>query len=90
MYVLVRDYVGKCTERSEGEKIYQLVKPCLKGKETIRIDFDGIQNVTDDFIYGFLGSVITKNRNAFKRIFYVRSKTYIRTKIRDFSKKMGY
>ena len=70
MFICVRSLVDKCTENSEGVTVYEKVSPFL-GNENVRVSFDGVVNVSEDFLCGFLGSVIQKNKESYKTITYV-------------------
>lgn len=80
MYIKVIDIVPKCTEKSEGLLIY---KNCCDSQDSrlIKLDFDGVINVTDDFVFAFLGAA-AKNENLIDRIQYVRIKTYIKNRFK--------
>lgn len=84
MYLLVRSVVHKCTERNEGVLIYEQCKRTLQSGSDIRVDFDGIVNVSDDFVYGFLGEAAKKH--SLKQIYYVRVQSHILTKFKRFAK----
>lgn len=88
MYIKVRDIVPKCTERSEGILIFNECLCSIGSTEYISIDFDGIQNVTDDFVIAFLGQLAGKDKTAINRIQYVRVQTYIKTKFKRATKQI--
>lgn len=86
MYIRVKDIVTKCTERSEGLRICE---KCQEPDEStmIKIDFEGIVNVTDDFVFGFLGP-LASNKEVINRIHYVRIQAYIKTKFKRTTKQI--
>ena len=90
MFVIVREIVAKCTENQEGVQVSKVCLDGIKKSETVRVSFDGIVNVTEDFIYGFLGTVATANKQYLKQIKYVRIENRIRSKIKVFYQKMGH
>lgn len=81
MYVKVKDIVGKCTEKSEGMLIYQQCQCSLSQHEMVNVDFDGINNVTDDFVFGFLGP-FSQDKEGINKIHYVRIQAYIRNRFK--------
>lgn len=88
MYVKVRDIVEKCTEKSEGQTIYQHCQ-CLNDNESlIKIDFEGVVNVTEDFVFGFLGQFSGQDKEVINRIQYVRVQTYIKTRFKRVTKQI--
>lgn len=87
MYLLVRNVVSKCTERSEGVSVFKECEESLQQGVDIRVDFDGIINVSEDFVYGFLGQVAEGHN--FKQICYVRIQSHILTKFKKFAKAVG-
>ena len=83
MFLFIKDIVPKCTEKIEGQMVYQSFAAGLAQSENVRLDFFGIMTVTDDFINGMLGAVEPQN---FKQLHHVRAKNHILTKIKTFSK----
>ncbi len=85
MYFKIKDIVPKCTERSEGRLVYEKCACELESCEFVNIDFDGILNTTDDFIFAFLGG-FKEDKTAIQRIKYVRIQTYIKTRLKRTTK----
>lgn len=88
MYVKVKDIVEKCTEKSEGLIIYQHCQCYITDECLIKIDFEGIVNVTEDFVFGFLGQFSGQEKEVIKRIQYVRVQTYIKTRFKRATKQI--
>lgn len=88
MYVKVKDIVEKCTEKSEGLIIYQHCQSFQGDECLIKIDFEGIVNVTEDFVFGFLGQFSGQEKEIIKRIQYVRVQTYIKTRFKRATKQI--
>lgn len=83
MYLIVKDLVPKCTESYEGNCLYDACIGALVQKENVRISFSGIGNVTEDFLFAFLGSIKKSiPKDSFKNISYVRIESHIFGKIK--------
>lgn len=86
MYIRVRDIVPKCTEKSEGILVFQNCQASLSDR-MISIDFDGVINVTDDFVFALLGAIAKEDQTTINRIHYVRIQTYIKKRFKSASKR---
>ncbi|CAG5001943.1 hypothetical protein DYBT9275_02772 [Dyadobacter sp. CECT 9275] len=87
MYILVRDVVEKCTENCEGVKLSQICEKA-NAAESIKVDFFGIIQVTDDFLFGFL-SQLKNTETSLTQLQYVRTPAYIRRKIQKVCQVVG-
>ena len=86
MYVKIKDVVHKCTERSEGERVFNAFDTCVTDCGCISLDFYDIVNVTEDFIFALLGSIAKQDAQAIIRIQYVRAHGHIKTKFKKAAK----
>lgn len=86
MYIKVTDIVSKCTEKSEGILIYEQCRVSLSNHKLVSIDFEGVINVTDDFVFALLGAIAAQDKTIINCIQYVRTQTYIKTRFKRASK----
>lgn len=89
MYLKVKDIVNKCTEKSEGLLVYEHCRCSMDSECIIKVDFDGVFNVTDDFVFAFLGS-FQQDKAVINRIQYVRAQTYIVTKFKRATRQIAF
>jgi hypothetical protein len=88
VYIKVRDIVSKCTEKSEGIRVYEKCQYSLS-ENIISIDFDGVMQVTDEFVFALLGEIAKQDKTVINRIQYVRIQTYIKTRFKRASKRLA-
>jgi CRISPR/Cas system CSM-associated protein Csm2 small subunit len=57
--VKILEEVGRqCLSLDQGERLYRILQPALKNKETVQLDFSGVENMLTPFLHAAIGKLL--------------------------------